>query len=145
MAFSVIPQPGSIAWTAYTPVWTAVSVNPTLGNGALTGRYQQVGKTLDVQITLIPGTTTTFGTGAFLFSIPSGLTAVTSTGARQIGHLWVFDTSASTNYPGVCRIDSAGTTFTLNVAGIAGSVTSTTPMTWATSDEIQISARIEVA
>ena len=57
------------AWTAYAPTWTATS-NPSLGNGVMTGAYQRIGKTIFVKIDLSIGTTTTFGSGNWVFSIP---------------------------------------------------------------------------
>ena len=38
------------AWTPYTPVWSATSTNPTIGNGSITGRYLKVGRTVHVAI-----------------------------------------------------------------------------------------------
>ncbi len=71
-------QPTAVAaaigpWTAYTPVWTASGTAPSLGNGTLTGFYRRVGDSAEIQIQMLSGTTTTFGTGTYYFSIPSGL------------------------------------------------------------------------
>jgi microcystin-dependent protein len=54
----------------YVPVWTAVTVNPTLGNGTLTGRYIQIGKLVRFNVVLTIGGTTTLGTGAWIFTLP---------------------------------------------------------------------------
>ncbi len=32
------------AWTSYTPIWTAASSNPFIGNGSSTGQYKLIGK-----------------------------------------------------------------------------------------------------
>jgi hypothetical protein len=49
-------------WTDYTPTWIAESGGtPAVGNGALTGRYMKVGRTVDALIKLTVGSTTTFG------------------------------------------------------------------------------------
>jgi hypothetical protein len=37
--------PIDTSWTSYTPVWTAASVNPVIGNGSLQGWYKVIGKT----------------------------------------------------------------------------------------------------
>lgn len=58
------------AWTSYTPSWTATTTNPTLGNGTLTGRYMLIGKTCFVSITLTIGSTTSVGSGTYLFGLP---------------------------------------------------------------------------
>lgn len=56
--------------SAYTPVWTASTSNPTLGNGTLQGRYIQIGKLVVVFITFIFGSTSSFGVGNHYFSLP---------------------------------------------------------------------------
>ncbi len=58
------------AWIAYTPTWTAASVNPAIGNGVLSGWYQVFGKTIMVRITLTIGSTTTLGTGTYSWALP---------------------------------------------------------------------------
>lgn len=58
------------AWTPYTPTWTATTTNPTLGNGTLVGRYSKIGRQVTVHINLIPGSTTTFGSGSYNFAVP---------------------------------------------------------------------------
>ena len=55
-------------WTTYTPVWTA-SVNPVLGNGTLVGKYFQIGKLVWFRIRLVSGSTTTYGTSDYRFSL----------------------------------------------------------------------------
>ncbi|HUX69017.1 MAG TPA: hypothetical protein VMV41_00740 [Cellulomonadaceae bacterium] len=67
---SVETVAGMLAWTAYTPAWTATTTNPVLGNGALTGAYARTGKVVHYTILLSPGSTTTFGAGTYLFSLP---------------------------------------------------------------------------
>lgn len=54
----------------YTPVWTAASTAPSLGNGVLSGRYITIGKLCRVQFYFQAGSTTTFGSGTFRFSLP---------------------------------------------------------------------------
>jgi hypothetical protein len=71
-------------WQSYTPVWTASTTNPTLGNGTLAGQYMLIGKTCFFSITLTIGSTTTAGTGIYLFTAP-------------------FTSAATTNYLGTAR------------------------------------------
>lgn len=58
------------AWTPYTPAWTGQTTNPVVGNGSLTGRYMKVGRTCHVQIDLVMGSTTTYGSGGWQMSVP---------------------------------------------------------------------------
>jgi hypothetical protein len=58
-------------WTAYTPTWQASGTAPSLGNGLLEGRYRYLDdRSVAVRIRLQPGSTTTFGTGNYMFRLP---------------------------------------------------------------------------
>lgn len=60
----------SEAWTSYTPAWTASSVNPVIGNGTIVGAYQQVNKKVAFSVVITMGSTTTYGTGTYIVTIP---------------------------------------------------------------------------
>src|SRR5690242_17937039 len=91
------------AWTSYTPVWTGTTTNPVIGNGSLNGRYARLGKTLDVFIQITMGSTTTFGSGAWLLTLPTGFAFqhVTFIGSA-------FDTSAGGDYPLAAATNGSG-------------------------------------
>lgn len=57
-------------WVAYTPTWASTGTAPALGNGSLLASYNRVGKTVHVRMTFIPGSSTTFGTGTYTFTVP---------------------------------------------------------------------------
>lgn len=59
------------AWSTYNVLWTAAGGAPVVGNGSLVGRYRKVGRTVDIRISLVFGSTTGGGTGEWLFSLPS--------------------------------------------------------------------------
>lgn len=61
-------------WTSYTPSWTSTGTAPAIGNGAVTGFYKQVGKTVHIRVLVQMNTTTTFGTGSYQVSLPAGMT-----------------------------------------------------------------------
>lgn len=69
----------SFAWTTYTPSWTSTGTAPVIGNGTLTGAFCQIGKTVFWRLKFIAGSTSTFGTGQWRFSIP--VTSTTAIGA----------------------------------------------------------------
>jgi len=94
------------AWTTYTPTWTASAGAVAIGNGTLTGRYRLIGKTVDFEISLVAGSTTTYGTAGAYWTI----------GAPTVGNA-----VASYAYP--LRLFDAGV---LEYAGIAASATATT-------------------
>lgn len=56
-------------WTAYTPV-LAGTTNPVIGNGSLLGAYVQVGKLIHYRWSFTSGTTTTYGSGPYVISLP---------------------------------------------------------------------------
>ncbi|MFJ7963123.1 hypothetical protein [Streptomyces sp. NPDC096324] len=57
-------------WVPYNVAWTAATTNPSVVNGTITGRYSLFGKTCHVSIRLVTGSSTTYGTGNYLFSVP---------------------------------------------------------------------------
>jgi hypothetical protein len=65
--------------TSWTPTWGIVSgTAPTLGNGSLTGKYARIGDFVYFTINLIMGSTTTFGSGGYTFSLPFAMTDSTN-------------------------------------------------------------------
>lgn len=137
------------AWTAYTPAWLGVTTNPALGNGTIAGRYKLIGKLLHVYVEIVAGTTTTFGSGAWLIGLPAGLSAagVPSAQLGQTAHGLLFDQSANTVRRALGYVAASGSQFRF-YAGDAvdvttGAVQSTVPFTWATADVLTFTAIIE--
>jgi hypothetical protein len=60
----------SDAATTYTPTWIGSVSNPSLGNGTLTAYYIKVGRVVHFLIKLTMGSTTTFGSGTYDFTLP---------------------------------------------------------------------------
>jgi hypothetical protein len=58
------------AWNSYTPVWTAATTNPAIGDGTLTGRYAVVGKVCHFTTFAAFGSATTYGSGGYSLSLP---------------------------------------------------------------------------
>jgi len=66
-----LPKIADEGWKDYTPTWTTLaSPQPNIGNGQLTGKYLRLGKTVFCRIGFNPGSTTSFGTGEWMFSLP---------------------------------------------------------------------------
>jgi hypothetical protein len=93
------------AWSSYTPVWSASSVAPTLGNGTLTGAYTQIGKTCHFRISLTIGSTTALGTGDYTFSLP--VTAVAPSTLVHVVGTWQANYIGVQFRLGVTRLASA--------------------------------------
>lgn len=63
-------------WTAFTPTWTASGGGASVGNGSLIGRWRYTGRgTIAVRYALTFGSTTSGGSGEWLFTLPSGIAA----------------------------------------------------------------------
>jgi hypothetical protein len=122
-------------WTSYNPSWTATVSNPSIGTGTLTGRYMQVGSLVWVFIKMTAGSTTTFGSGLWRFSLP------VTPAVDALLPSTVSDNSTSFRYPAMTRIILSSTTgdnMRIHVDGGYSGVSSTAPFTWANGDFIII-------
>ena len=82
-------------WNAYTTTWGAQVTAPSLGNGILDARYTQRGKTVTFSIELTTGSTTTYGTGIYTFTLPVASRAIPITGIFRAAGMGM----QSTRYP----------------------------------------------
>lgn len=124
------------AWTSYTPVWTANGTAVSLGNGTIVGAYRQLGKTVDARIVLTMGSTTTFGTSFYLFTIP-----VTAANLLSLGSAKFLDFGTQDRNGTSYLFDTTHAVATSN-AGAAGQLV---PHTWAVSDTFMIEICYEAA
>lgn len=132
-------------WSAWTPAWTVVTgTAPAKGNGTLTGRYVQAGKLVLFSLDVTMGSTTTFGSGTWQFSLPvNARIAGSSFGFFGTAH----DASSGNDYPFAFQQNSAST-----IAGRAWSagaafqaVNATQPFAWASGDTFSVSGIYESA
>ena len=85
-------------WTIYTPVLTASTTNPTIGNGSITGRYVNIGATIIGEIRIIAGTVGfNRGSGAYSVSLP---TAAVFENFQPVGQVVMRDEGPGLNYFG---------------------------------------------
>ncbi|HEX5704888.1 MAG TPA: hypothetical protein VFX97_16945 [Pyrinomonadaceae bacterium] len=134
------------AWASYVPTWT----NITVGNGTVTAKFQQIGKTVFVVVHLVFGSTTAVS-GAGIFSLPvTSVALVGAANATPLGVSQFYDTSAGQNSAGNVVLTST-TTALLGVAKTDGTylqtvgTSSTVPFTWTTGDEIHAEFFYEAA
>lgn len=58
-------------WADYSVEWTAATTNPVLNNGTLVGKYRWLDpKVVFFWVRLVPGSSTTYGSGQYRFSLP---------------------------------------------------------------------------
>lgn len=133
----------SWAWQAWTPTWT----NLSLGNGTVTARYIQTGKTVIARLYLEFGTTSDV-TGNPLFTLP--VTAHAEYIAFDVLGTATFHDSGSNVYVGHVAIDTTttGQIWAINAAGTYASRevwTTTTPFDTTAGDDWHIQITYEAA
>jgi hypothetical protein len=137
------------ALTSFTPVWTATTTNPVLGNGTLTGQYTQVNKLVYARYALIPGSTTTFGNGDYRFSFPVAAKSISNFGPI-LSSATFFDSNVSQMYNMVATSVSGDTTVFRILAFLNSTqdlriLGPTAPVTVAVNDQIFFSILYEAA
>lgn len=125
------------AWSSYTPTWTGTGSNPAIGNGTLAGGYFQVGKMVLFRVVMSPGSTTTFGSGAWLFSLP------VPAAASEVGGIFGIGSDASAGTFSVIGGYSITNAVPLSTAG--ANVSPTVPFTWASGDALRFRGFYEAA
>lgn len=137
IAFAADLKDLSSAWVAYTPVWTG-GAGIALGNGSLVGKWRQVGKTVNVKIKLTIGTTTTFGSTVWSFSLP----ATAKEASADAGVLYILD-NGTANRSGIVLLNTTTTLF--GVTSADTDVGPTTPQAWANGDALVACITYEAA
>lgn len=131
----------SWAWQSYTPTWAA-STNPVLGNGTMTGRYVQMGKTVTVTVILTMGSTTTYGFGEWNWTIP---VATSTSSAYYFGSSWGVDTGTN-YYAGTAKLTTTAGRINIHPSAASGSsYGGAVPFTWGTGDSLGFTITYEAA
>lgn len=101
--------PGAV--TTYTPTWTTAGGSPAIGSGgSITGRYALLGKLCWLSVSWVVGSSGfNGGTGAFSFSLPSGITVASGLEQDLLAHGYA--PNAGGNFTGFAPISSP--TFTV--------------------------------
>lgn len=131
-------------WSSYTPIWTAASSNPNIGNGSIVGRYLKVGRTCDVTVLLTCGSTTTYGTGTHSISLPfaAASAGVVYLGLARLsgGSTWIGQTLTTASQTTMTPIFPVSST---NAAG--GNMSNTQPETLNSSAVLRLQLRYQTA
>lgn len=135
--------PDTPAWASYSPTWAALSgTAPAIGDGTLTGKYKQYGKTVHFRIVLTAGASTTFGNGGvWSFTLPATATAASAV----VTQLRALDSSLSQTYTGMAIGQTTTTVLPGSSAGPTAFYANTVPFAWATSDSLTIAGTYEAA
>ncbi len=132
------------AWTSYTPTWTSDSSTPSIGNGSLTGRYKQIGKTVFFSLKLTYGSTTTGGAGAWMFGLPvtaydanyQFAVSILNSGLAWYGAIANGNYKNSTSHFSIIHQNDTATT-------VWGGVTAGAPFTFGAQDTLTVSGSYE--
>ena len=131
--------------TSYAVSWTTTGTAPAVNNGTLTGRSKLVGKMCDATIKLTAGTTTTYGSGNWMFSLPY----TASSSAEFVCRAFAGDSSvgAAGYSQGTAYIAAGGTTVAVYFGntGASTAAAATVPQTWANGDRLWATLRYETA
>jgi len=128
----------------YVPVLSGPATAPTLGNGLMSGRYQQLGKMIHVAIVFRYGSTTTGGTGGYwTFNLPAAPLIVAGHVSQQV-IFYAAALSPTLISSGPLVAHYSGTA--LYVITTAGSLVGpTVPFTWSDGAQLIIRGSYEIA
>lgn len=121
-------------WISYTPTWSSTGTQPAIGNGTLNGKWRRVGDSVQAQIFLTAGTTTSYGTGNYQFSFPSGLSIDSTKVENQttLGQARMTDNGIA-NYVGIVIAETSSNRVSVSLqSGAAWGAT--TPFTFGNTD-----------
>lgn len=126
------------AWTNYTTTWSSSGTNPTIGNGSLAGRYHRIGKSIWWSVSIVTGSTTTYGSGRWQLTLPFPVIGrLSTTGVAR-------DTSGSDDWM-ISGILSGSVCFLGLLTGPVSALSATAPFTWATGDTLFIGGAYETS
>jgi hypothetical protein len=115
----------------FTPGWITQATQPVLGNGTLTGFVERRGEWAKVNVQLVIGSTTTFGSGEWIFTMPYSVNRIT-TGSGMIR------TAGGNWYTCVCMMQTPGSNWlqVQNSSLIAPRLSNNIPFAWSAGDTV---------
>jgi hypothetical protein len=126
-------------WTSYTPTWTAVTTNPTIGNGSIQGRYMLTTDWCYLWIGVKGGSTTSVGSGQYSLSLP----VANVVGWESFVDAQLLDTAVA-RYPAYGLALSGASTMQIYTIAAGAGWGSATPMAFGTGDTAILSGKYRV-
>jgi hypothetical protein len=124
----------------YTPTWTGATTNPVLNNGTLTANYMTRGDSILINILLLPGTLTTYGTGAWRFSFPT----LQNAAYYGVGSLLMFHAATATYFTGVSLAVQGANFMQIYNNNQTVPVSAAVPFAWASGDSMILTAEYQI-
>lgn len=141
---SLVASSGSgWGWQSFVPSWT----NLTVGNATQTAQYQQIGKTVFVNVLLILGNTSSVGTGPS-FTPPVSAASIYNNGSVNfVVGTGLLNAGANTSQaaPGFNAASNKIGIFYFPTATTFAAISATTPGTWTTANIIALSISYQAA
>lgn len=126
-------------WTTYTPSWTTTGTAPAFGTATVNGRYCKIGRQVTVSIWIDFSSSSTFGTGAWTFSLPAAAPANTA----QVNWMGAWWAAASGNVTvGTCVVITSLIQLP-DGNGTSQNVDATHPFTWGSGNQFAIQLTYE--
>lgn len=122
----------------WVPVWTSTGVAPAFGNANVNAVWWDYGPLIEFRLRIIFGSTTTFGTGNYSFTLP-----VAPVSILQTMNALAIDNSAATRWPGSAQLGSGGITRLTFSPGTTG-MSNVNPLPWAQDDTLIVQGRYEI-
>ncbi len=137
---------GTGSWTSFDPSWDADTSAPSLGNGTEVARYVQLGNVVIVHIHYVMGSTTTFGSGDWFWTLPVTPATGFASGDSIVCNIEAKDQGTNRKFANLVRKDADGST-TIRAMDVSANAeyTSAVPFTWTTNDQLTITAIYEAA
>lgn len=124
-------------WISFAPIWTSTGTGPAIGNGTASGAFWQKGHTMNLRAIVTFGSTSTFGSGVYLFALPA---LPTAGGACPVV---LNTTSGSWSAVAVLTAGTANTAIYESHSGASTGIGPTTPATWASGNSLIIQCSYE--
>lgn len=90
------------AVSTYNPVWSSSGTSPNIGNGTIKGKYIKVGKLVVAWVSQVNGSSTTYGTGQYGWSLPTTPANTNTVPEMQSG--WIGTPTAGIVFAGVTDV-----------------------------------------
>lgn len=121
--------------------WTSTGTQPAIGNGLVAARYDREGSLLTFRFTLQAGSTTTYGTGNYVFTLPISINSTTE--LAQVGAAWLL-IPGSGFFACVARV-IPGTNTVMVYATNGNNVGPTVPATWVSGTQLEFQVKCNAA
>jgi hypothetical protein len=126
-----------LAAKTYTPEWTCAGTPPSIGNGTIGGTVTRAGQSVTANVSVLMGSTTTFGTGDWTFSLPFPSDPV-GANVSNFGVAYFLDSGTAIKI-GIVRNFAGSSTVQVFYDDSPGAVRFSRPFTWAAGDELNFS------